>query len=375
MQFYRAWHAPAMLGCNTVCPKCRHEFTCCPPVTAPSLTPTPHTDASCCMSNRRSLHGLSGGGIIQTTTMSTLPTIPTTSPNTINVHAINNFIIPDTKCTPILNVNIGGNNARTINFITQNTENKPNNNPVLQIASNQPPNAPNHLLSPAFGQCRSPQISPSAPLAFILPFPTMPTLSALDSKPEMELKRLSESVRMLRESGWYHEGLSWQQSQDILKGTEPGTFLIRDSSDPRFLYALSVQTEQGPTSVRLHYTGGKFRLDSEPYLAPMMPLFDSVLDLIVYYVKCSARNPRTCAASGGQVWVDTNGCIFSRILLRRPLLRADKAPSLQHLARLAVHKQLEKSVRPKLPLLPPPHKELELPKRLEDYLAEYPYSL
>lgn len=194
------------------------------------------------------------------------------------------------------------------------------------------------------------------------------------TKPETELERLSESVRLLRESGWYHEGLTWQQSQELLKDSEPGTFLIRDSADQRFLYSLSVQTEQGPTSVRLHYVDGKFRLDSEPYLAQMMPVFNTVIDLIVHYVRCSAAAACAIASGGGQVWVDSKGCMFSRILLRKPLYRADRVPKLKHLARLVVHKALEASAVPKIPLLPPPHKQLELPVSLTDYLAEYPYS-
>lgn len=282
-----------MLGCNTVCPKCRHEFTCCP-----------SASASCCLPNRRSLHGLSGGGLVAVAPQGTLA------------------------------------NSSTFPL-----------------------------------SCRSPQASPSAPLAFVLPFPPpAATLHQESSRTaETELLRLSESVRLLRQSGWYHEGLTWQQSQEVLKDTAPGTFLVRDSSDSRFLYSLSVQTEQGPTSVRLHYLDGKFRLDSEQYLAPLMPVFDSVIDLIVHYVKCSASATKT-AGSGGQVWVDSKGCMFSRILLKKALLRADKVPSLKHLARLAVHSALEASCVPRIRLLPP-HKQLELPASLTDYLAEYPYSM
>lgn len=223
---------------------------------------------------------------------------------------------------------------------------------------------------------RSPQASPSVPLAFVLPFPPLyDSLFQENTKScETEQQRLSESVRLLQQSGWYHEGLTWQQSQEALKDKEPGTFLVRNSSDQRFLYSLSVQTEQGPTSVRLHYVCGKFRLDSEPYLSSLMPMFDTVIDLIVHYVKCSASAART-AGGGGQVWVDSKGCMFSRILLKNPLYRVDKVPKLKHLARLAVHHAIELSTTPRISLLPPPHKQLELPTSLKDYLAEYPYSM
>lgn len=171
-----------MLGCSTVCPNCRHEISCCQP---------------CCVS-RRSLHALSGGGLISS----------------------------------------------------------------------------------------SPQVSPSAPLSFVLPpfTPLVPVPTAASDRPETELQRLSDTVRQLRESGWYHEGLGYQQSVELLKDTTPGTFLVRDSSDPHFLFSLSVQTKRGPTSVRLHYVEGLFRLDAQPHLAPVMPMFPSVLDLVQHYV-------------------------------------------------------------------------------------------
>lgn len=51
--------------------------------------------------------------------------------------------------------------------------------------------------------CHSPQISPSAPLAFVLPpsYPQIQTQVA-DAKPEIELQRLADTVRALRLSGW-----------------------------------------------------------------------------------------------------------------------------------------------------------------------------
>lgn len=63
-----------------------------------------------------------------------------------------------------------------------------------------------------------------------------------------------------------------------------GTFLVRTSSNPKFLFSLSVQTERGPTSVRLHYVNGYFRLEAQPHLYNAMPAFPNVIDLIQYYV-------------------------------------------------------------------------------------------
>ncbi|KAJ8983935.1 hypothetical protein NQ317_008637 [Molorchus minor] len=277
----RAWHAPAMLGCSTVCPNCKHEFQCCQP-------------AQLCCDARRSLHALSGGGLVT-------------------------------------------------------------------------------ALAPPSSSCTSPQVSPSAQLSFILPpFATPLQLAQppLDSKPETELQRLSDTVRALRQSDWYYEGITYQQSHDLLADTAVGTYLVRNSSDPRFLFSLSVQTERGPTSVRLFYMNGFFRLDAQAHLQSAMPLFPSVITLVQHYVEQS----RLCRNSA-QVWVDPNGKWYSSILLDKPLRKKQKPPSLKHFARLAVHRALRSSDRPRLAMLPPPHTQLELPSSLTAYLSEYPYSI
>lgn len=273
---------PAMLGCSTVCPNCRHQFVCCPP--------TP------CCNTRRSLHALTGGGLV-------------------------------TALAPTL------------------------------------------LSSSA---CTSPQVSPSAPLAFVMPpfAPLQPTVSQSEARPETELKKLADTVRALRLSGWYYEGITYQQSHDLLKDKPVGTFLVRESSDPRFLFSLSIQTDRGPTSVRIHYINGYFRLDAQPHLQGAMPLFPSVVELVEHYVS-QCRHSK----NGAQVWVDPKGKLYSEILLDKPLRKDDTASSLKHLARLAVHKALQASNRPRISLLPPLHTQLELPPSLTAYLSEYPHSL
>ncbi|KAG5895879.1 hypothetical protein JTB14_000494 [Gonioctena quinquepunctata] len=270
-----------MLGCSTICPNCKHEFQCCPP-TQP------------CCPVKRSLHVLSGGGLVTS-------------------------------------------------------------------------------LAPTQSPCPSPQVSPSMPLAFILPpfpAPLQLTSSPADAKPETELQRLSDTVRALRQSGWYYEGITYQQSHELLKGTEVGTFLVRNSSDPKFLFSLSVQTERGPTSVRLFYINGYFRLDAQPHLQSAMPMFPSVIDLIQHYVE----QLRLCR-NDAQVWVDQQGKWYSSILLVQPLRKKPEPSSLKHLARLAVHKALRSSTKPRLTMLPPPHTQLDLPTSLTAYLSEYPFSL
>jgi suppressor of cytokine signaling 2 len=201
-------------------------------------------------------------------------------------------------------------------------------------------------------------------------------------------------MRALRTSGWYYEGLSWQESAEALQSTSPGTFLIRDSSDSRFLFSLSVQTERGPTNVRLHYVCGKFRLDAEPRMAPLVPLFECVVSLVEYYIETTKDRVR---ATGGeeedyrkgskgnhlrhkeQVWVDARGHMYSHILLTTPLYKKQQHPSLQHLARLSINRSLKAVGPPQFSSRDSRFaalaiSQLPLPTLLKDYLQEYPYT-
>ncbi|GLH14780.1 Uncharacterized protein GBIM_19096 [Gryllus bimaculatus] len=246
----------------------------------------------------------------------------------------------------------------------------------------------------------APQPSPSAPLSFVLPAVAGPP-RALGSLPlpfqwavpgpahaavhvnvqvpasaplpqsETDLERLAATMSSLRASGWYYEGLSWQESADLLQATAPGTFLVRDSSDPRFLFSLSVQTERGPTSVRLHYVCGSFRLDAEPRLAPLMPLFHCVVQLVEHYVERTRhRREDKPPRDKEQVWVDARGQMYSHIVLRSPLYKRSQRPSLQHLARLAINKQLRAAGRAPAEGAP----QLPLPAPLRAFVGEYPYT-
>jgi len=134
-----------------------------------------------------------------------------------------------------------------------------------------------------------------------------------------------------------------------------GTFLLRDSSDSRCLYALSIQTEAGPTSVRIHYVDGDFRLDaSSSCVASNLPRFRSVLELVDFYVS----KWRSCKERG-QVWLDNRGTMHSEIILKGPVIQ--NSPTLQHLCRLAWNRS-SRSFRPG-----------DVPHRIQSFLQEYPF--
>ena len=166
---------------------------------------------------------------------------------------------------------------------------------------------------------------------------------------------------LLEQCSFYYGAMNWSQSTELLKNTSEGTFLVRDSSDSRFLYTLSVQRtpEDGPTSVRIHFANGKFYLDADEQIEDLMPKFDSVLDLIDYYCNLSQNN---CAKS--HIWVDNKGHFYSPICLKKPLKK--DVPTLSHVARLAIHQSMKSQ-----DLLP----ELNLPTQINNFLVKYPHVM
>lgn len=249
----------------TTCPKCQHTFPltspCCAEPSGLLLSATLHlppSSASCTMtvSARRCQVGMSGGGIVQDSR-------------------------PDLQSVILQK------------GVTSSCGGK------LTVSS------------------LSPEPSPSSPIAFVIP-PASSTPSLSHSNPiqDSDLERLSATVEALQNSGWFYEGLSWQESAAMLMATTPGTFLVRNSSDPRFLFSLSVQTDRGPTSVRLHYHDGHFRLDAAPKLVPVMPVFQCVVRLVEYYV--AVTNLRDKPRGKEQVWIDCSGQTYSSILLTKP---------------------------------------------------------
>lgn len=192
----------------------------------------------------------------------------------------------------------------------------------------------------------APTISVSHPWVMSSPW-------SLDTKLLNKDIRLREIKRLLQTCGWYHENISWKQSENLLKNTSVGRWLMRDSSDSRYIFAISVQTARGPTSVRVCYFLKHFQFDAEPGLALAIPTFDCPITMLEHYVEYSERMDRR------EVWVDYSGELYSQIYLTKPLVKEVK--SLSHLARLVVNRNK----------LPTEH----LPLLIRNYLAEYPYTL
>ena len=158
----------------------------------------------------------------------------------------------------------------------------------------------------------------------------------------------------------------------LLAAAEEGTFLVRDSQDPRFLYSLSLARapeDDGPTSIRILFARGKFSLDADDRIRQLMPQFESVAALVSYYASLPPQQRSgTGTASSWSPW----GCPSSRLLIRRPLYAAP--PRLAHCARLVINRRLQAASKLSAPLTSEAV-PLQLPPKLLEYLHNYSLSL
>lgn len=168
----------------------------------------------------------------------------------------------------------------------------------------------------------------------------------------------------LSQSGWYYEHCSSQEAKSLLKRESVGTFLIRDSSDSKYLYSLSVKTSRGTTSVRIIYNKGQFQLDSDERISAKMPKFDSAVRLVDFYARLTDMGKSYVCR-----WLERSGRKDLPIVLQKP--KRNCVVDLKHLCRLSINRNLPKTLS-RTKVLSNMDK-LPLPTSMKGYLKEYPY--
>ncbi|XP_029007179.1 cytokine-inducible SH2-containing protein-like [Betta splendens] len=179
---------------------------------------------------------------------------------------------------------------------------------------------------------------------------------------------ITTTLQYLQTSGWYWGSISAGEAREALLTKSEGTFLLRDSSHPQYMLALSVKTCCGPTSVRIEYSRGAFWLDSISPGCPQLQSFPDVLSLLQHYTG-SGHIPQE-PASGDlrrktkpeHVRRPTKGSGVP-LKLMQPLLKPEAFPTLQHLVRLTINRHTQCPER------------LPLPKPLRRFLQDYPFLI
>ncbi|XP_007886842.1 suppressor of cytokine signaling 3 [Callorhinchus milii] len=154
-------------------------------------------------------------------------------------------------------------------------------------------------------------------------------LKTFASKNEYNL--IVNTVRKLKESGFYWSTMNGAEANRLLSPEPAGTFLIRDSSDNRHFFTLSVKTDSGTKNLRIQCENCAFFLQTDSKSAQAVPKFDCVLKLVHHYM--SAKSPATGNVKRG--YFIYSGGEKVPLILSKPL--ASSVSTLQHLCRRTVN--------------------------------------
>lgn len=180
---------------------------------------------------------------------------------------------------------------------------------------------------------------------------------------EKDLRVQIETIYRLFLSYFYYPEIGSLGAKQLLKHCAVGTFIVRDSSDHRYLYTISVKTKRGPTSIRIVYDHGRFYFDSDEKSRQQIPKFPTLLDLIDYYVRLSmGEKSERCR------FLDKSGKNELPILMVKP--KVNDVSSLKHLTRTLINRSLHAT---KTDEIQTAVGKLPLPKPLKTYIMEYPY--
>ncbi|KAK1805777.1 hypothetical protein P4O66_012774 [Electrophorus voltai] len=163
------------------------------------------------------------------------------------------------------------------------------------------------------------------------------------------------SLRELQRCGWYWGPMNWEDAELKLKGKPDGSFLVRDSSDPRYILSLSFRSQGVTHHTRMEHYRGTFSLWCHPKFEDRC---HSVVEFIERAIMHS-KNGKFLYFLRSRV----PGLPPTPVQLLYPVSRFCNVKSLQHLCRFCIRQ-----------LVRIDHiQELPLPKPLIVYLRKFYY--
>ncbi|KAK5856859.1 hypothetical protein PBY51_008425 [Eleginops maclovinus] len=165
----------------------------------------------------------------------------------------------------------------------------------------------------------------------------------------------ASSLRELEKCGWYWGPMNWEDGELKLKGRPDGAFLVRDSSDPRYILSLSFRSQGVTHHTRMEHYRGTFSLWCHPKFEDRC---HSVVEFIERAILHS-KNGKFLYFLRSRV----PGLPPTPVQLLYPVSRFSSVKSLQHLCRFCIRQ-----------LVRIDHiQELPLPTPLISYLRKFYY--
>lgn len=176
---------------------------------------------------------------------------------------------------------------------------------------------------------------------------------SVQSSGPMVVTSLTEELKKLARQGWYWGPITRWEAEEKLVNLMDGSFLVRDSSDDRYLLSLSFRSQNKTLHTRIEHSNGRFSF----YEQPDVEGHTSIVDLIEHSIKDS-ENGAFCYSRSR-----LPGSATYPVRLTNPVSRFMQVRSLQYLCRFVIRQYTRIDLIQKLPL----------PNKMKDYLQEKHY--
>ncbi|XP_006816023.1 uncharacterized protein LOC102803532 [Saccoglossus kowalevskii] len=174
------------------------------------------------------------------------------------------------------------------------------------------------------------------------------------TSPTNEAGKFTSTLRHLSECGWYWGPMSWDDAEAKLADTPDGSFLVRDSSNERYLLSLSFRSNGRTHHTRIEHTKGTFGFWSQPQshgCSSIVEFMEKAMahsknSKFLYFLR-----PRFTGAPPVPVQ------------LTYPISRFKRVQTLQHICRFIIRRYVRLDHIETLPL----------PSKVKEYLLEGQY--
>ncbi|KAJ0000907.1 hypothetical protein NQD34_005927 [Periophthalmus magnuspinnatus] len=151
------------------------------------------------------------------------------------------------------------------------------------------------------------------------------------------------SLRELEKCGWYWGPMTWEDAEAKLKEKPDGSFLVRDSSDPRYILSLSFRSQNITHHTRMEHYRGTFSLWCHPK-------FEDRCHSVVEFIERAIAHSKNGKFLLLIMAIKLSGLPPTPVQLLYPVSRFSSVKTLQHLCRFCIRQTVRIDHIQELPL-------------------------